>query len=361
LVLSDIKGSTKAIQSGRYRQVNLIGAATIAAFMNVAETNDLPFVFGGDGATLLVPNSMVETLMESLRNLQVLAHRDFQLELRIGAVSMASLMARNQILKVAKYQLSPGNFLAQFKGGALTYAEELLKSHNPEMKMLSPVASVRAQVPSSLEGLSCRLKPLRASNGKILSLVCKPLATQQDTITTLNQVIIGLQTILKADFSATSPVKSKSLSWAIPPDGVEDEAKLAQAGPYWWRLFRATFWALVSNMSLTYQFRMGAFDPKKYRAELLLNSDIKKFDETLRMVLDCNPQQIEAIDQFLSDLQRQGLIAFGQHVSEQALMTCLVKSPVRNQHVHFIDGADGGYAMAALQLKQQLSVLERAG
>jgi hypothetical protein len=35
-------------------------------------------------------------------------------------------------------------------------------------------------------------------------------------------------------------------------------------------------------------------------------------------------------------------------------MTCLVFSLAESRHVHFIDGADGGYALAALQLKEQL-------
>jgi hypothetical protein len=33
-------------------------------------------------------------------------------------------------------------------------------------------------------------------------------------------------------------------------------------------------------------------------------------------------------------------------------MTCLVFS-LAGDHVHFIDGADGGYALAAKQMKQQ--------
>ena len=39
--------------------------------------------------------------------------------------------------------------------------------------------------------------------------------------------------------------------------------------------------------------------------------------------------------------------------SKEALMTCLVFDR-QNQHVHFIDGGDGGYALAAKELKKRM-------
>lgn len=35
-------------------------------------------------------------------------------------------------------------------------------------------------------------------------------------------------------------------------------------------------------------------------------------------------------------------------------MTCIVPSPLSRDHMHFVDGADGGYAAAASRLKQQI-------
>jgi tRNA A22 N-methylase len=43
------------------------------------------------------------------------------------------------------------------------------------------------------------------------------------------------------------------------------------------------------------------------------------------------------------------------HLSDHAVMTCLVVSPTDGQHVHFVDGGDGGYTQAATQLKAQLA------
>mgnify|MGYP000920253281 CR=1 FL=1 len=55
VVISDIRGSTKAIEAGRYQDVNTLGAASIAAVQSLFYGHDLPFVFGGDGASFLVP------------------------------------------------------------------------------------------------------------------------------------------------------------------------------------------------------------------------------------------------------------------------------------------------------------------
>jgi hypothetical protein len=41
-------------------------------------------------------------------------------------------------------------------------------------------------------------------------------------------------------------------------------------------------------------------------------------------------------------------------IKESGVITCFAKN-CKDQHIHFIDGGDGGYAMAARQLKAQLS------
>ena len=51
VVLTDVVGSTEAVRAGRYRDVNYVGAASIAAVLNASGRADLPFVFGGDVAS----------------------------------------------------------------------------------------------------------------------------------------------------------------------------------------------------------------------------------------------------------------------------------------------------------------------
>jgi hypothetical protein len=104
------------------------------------------------------------------------------------------------------------------------------------------------------------------------------------------------------------------------------------------------------------------FDAKAYVADVPRYSDFRKFDDMLRMVLDCGPGEVIAIEQLLDRYYRRGEIYYGVHRSPQAVMTCFVRGLQPGQHVHFIDGSGGGYAMAAKHLKaQRQSGLSAAG
>ena len=49
--------------------------------------------------------------------------------------------------------------------------------------------------------------------------------------------------------------------------------------------------------------------------------------------------------------ERRGIVRYGTHRQHAAMMTCFAPSPAKPNHVHFIDGAMGGYAIAASALK----------
>ena len=55
--VADVVNSTGALQAGRYKAVNTVGASVISAIMNLDRDASFPFVFGGDGAAFAVPES----------------------------------------------------------------------------------------------------------------------------------------------------------------------------------------------------------------------------------------------------------------------------------------------------------------
>jgi hypothetical protein len=90
-----------------------------------------------------------------------------------------------------------------------------------------------------------------------------------------------------------------------------------------------------------------------YRQEMVDNSDFRKFDGMLRMVIDGSDAQAAELEQFLEAQYRAGLLVYGMYKSREALVTCIVQS-YNGNHMHFVDGSDGGYALAARGLKQQM-------
>lgn len=52
-----------------------------------------------------------------------------------------------------------------------------------------------------------------------------------------------------------------------------------------------------------------------------------------------------------SRLSIEGVLRFGLHRSPSALMTCLVFNLDKGEHIHFVDGDDGGFTAAAKKLK----------
>jgi hypothetical protein len=90
----------------------------------------------------------------------------------------------------------------------------------------------------------------------------------------------------------------------------------------------------------------------EYRSDLVDNSDYMKFDDMLRLIIAGDRSQRMELSSYLEYKRGQGDIIYGMHVSEASLITCLVFEREKN-HIHFIDAEQGGYAMAALQMKNQ--------
>ena len=53
----------------------------------------------------------------------------------------------------------------------------------------------------------------------------------------------------------------------------------------------------------------------------------------------------------LREREERGQLRFGLHRSASALMTCLVFDLHQGEHLHFVDGSDGGFTAAATRLK----------
>ncbi|MEX0922237.1 MAG: DUF3095 domain-containing protein [Rhodovibrionaceae bacterium] len=350
-VVADIESSTEAIQAGHYKRVNMIGAGVIVAVLNACPDAALPYVFGGDGATLLIPPRLEPVVIDALQRTRRFAESAFGLTLRVGIVPLAELKRRGAEVHIAKYQLSPGNDLAMFSGHGVELAERLVKDAEDGSFRL-PASDDEA--PPDLEGLSCRWEPLASARGIMLTALVRGTASGPEENALFAEVVEKIEGILAPDANP-SPASVKSLRFRFPPSGARLEA-LANSGRqgFWRALRRVYFESFVYLLFQKFNLSAGGFNARRYTEELRTNTDFRKFDDMLRMVLDCSEEEAARIEGYLAEQRGQGRLAYGLHHSEEALMTCVVFSLAESRHVHFIDGADGGYALAARQLKAQM-------
>ncbi len=359
IVIADIQSSTRAIATGRYKDVNMIGGAVICAVQNATGTRDWPFVFGGDGATLLIAPGVLPEVEAALVRTRSMAKNDFDLELRVGFVPICDVRERGADVLVSRYEVSPGNCLAMFGGGGVELAEELIKADSAATHY--SVADYSLPHLPDLSGLSCRWESLQSQKGRILCLLVKPQAQDfQRRQSILSHFLTELTALTGEDLSQANPVCEESLCIRWPPTGLVAEAKATRANKgYWRRLAEIYSQSLIQWISDHFNVQAGHYHAKRYRKELSRNNDFCRFDDVLRMVIDCSLAEVVQIRALLDQLHAAGDIDFGLFETEQALMTCLLFDLESSQHLHFIDGDNGGFSTAATALKQQLALHEK--
>ncbi|MDZ7819547.1 MAG: DUF3095 family protein [Aliarcobacter sp.] len=95
---------------------------------------------------------------------------------------------------------------------------------------------------------------------------------------------------------------------------------------------------------------------KKYKQRIIRTTDTEKFDDMLRMVISTDKNQTKKLEEYLENLYLKKDIVYGIHKSDSALMTCLIFQR-HGKHIHFVDSSNGGYALAAKELKNRLNFL----
>lgn len=347
LVLADIVDSTGAIEAGRYKAVNMAGASVISGVLNATGRHDLPYAFGGDGAMVAVPPSLAGAARSGLSAVQRWSLEELGFVMRGAVVPVSTIRDAGQDVLVARYAASDLVSYAMFAGGGAAWAERRMKAGLETNPMAPP--GTRPQ----LVGLSCRWNPISARNGEIVSIIAVPAeGASEDAFRALIADVVALAARQKR---GGRPVEVEGLELGISRASLDMEARAAVPPGRRWRrkLFIALQYVLMRVLTV-FGLTLGRFDPRRYRDDIVANSDFRKFDDGLKMTLDLEPQRIEAIEARLEEARLAGICHFGLHRQASALMTCVVPTPLARDHVHFIDGAAGGYALAASRLKNAM-------
>jgi hypothetical protein len=352
VAVSDVQGSTDAVAAGRYKEVNMLGASSIVGVLNAVKPLVVPYIFGGDGSSLCVPGSAFERCREAMQATMTMARSQYGLSLRCGLVPVRAIVGAGRRVRVAKCRTSANLVQAAFSGGGVQLAEQWIKDEQRGREFR--LGESEGAAPGDYSGLECRWDNIPSGKGEIVTLLVQAIGDDPDRVgRTYHEVIDAIETI----YGSAAPVEQRHMR--LTGDGRQNdiEARLHTFGKgafrRWWHRQRMKVDALAGNFVMTHNLKVAGVRWGQYKSEVVANSDFRKFDDLLRHVLSGDQRQREQLVAFLQPRFEQGELAFGLHCAPAALMTCLIFART-GEHVHFVDGANGGYTMASADLKQRL-------
>lgn len=358
VVITDVKNSTEAIETGKYKDVNIAGGLAAMALSNYFGKMEFPFLFGGDGITFLVPNESLEDIKSILNDTKKKVFQFFQLQLRVGIVPGSVLKENNKKIFIGKWKISDHYNQAILLGDGVEFVEDLIKKKNSEYIINDDYP---IKIEANFQGFTCRWKDIPSPNGETVNLIVKFLSNKNDrslyqTVLTNIESILGeiqqYHPLTENNLQVTSSYKALSKE-AIASSRQTSGLKKTLA------LLKIYFETFITRIVMLFRLPVKAHfyelkNLKKYQVEA---SDFRKFDGSLKMVLSLNKERRASLEGYLDTEEKNGILVYGTHISDSALLTCLMHSESSSE-VHFVDGANGGYAMAAKVLKQKFAKMQ---
>jgi len=384
ILITDVKGSTNAIEDGLYKEVNSLGVASIVALLNAVSPLKVPYVFGGDGATVCIPPSGKAVAESALVATKQMAKNNFGLDLRIGMVAMNDIEAAGHQILVGKYQPSAHFQQAMFQGDGLSHAESLIKdpgidnpfqqamfqgdglSHaeslikDPRIDNPFIISEEQIEANGSFEGFECRWNEIPSPHEETVAILVqaleKEIAAKEIIYDEVSQKILNIY----GDEKHHHPLRPEQLSLTTSIRKLSTEVRVRSTFQTLWKrvmyFLKLEFLAFIGKYLMHKKVKTDNTDWGRYKQSLITNTDYRKFDEVLRMILSGTMEQRSQLTIYLEQLHKERKIVFGIHASPNALITCLVFN-YDTDHIHFLDGSNGGYAMAAKEMKRQLKEL----
>jgi len=357
MAITDIVDSAKAIDKGQYKNVNILGASPIVGILNPDNKNDLPFTFGGDGCTFCFPPSLLDTSQKVLATSRQIGRAEYDLDLRAGIIPVQDIRDAGFDIKVARYKVSEFYNQAIFSGGGLRYGEKLLKKPGNQNYIVLPADRTDE---TDFTGLECRWKKVKPKGKKIITLLVQANNTLINSEEIYKKVLVRMRDIFGFD-DQTNPIDPSGLDINISFPELMGEIKFRTFGMNWFQRFKYVLnlelQNLLGKLFMAMGYRSSATDWAQYKPDLALNSDHRKFDDMLRVVISGSENQFQQLKAFLQDEFETSRLSYGYHISDSAMITCMVFEYHR-RHIHFVDGDEGGYFMASKMLKQKTESLQ---
>lgn len=344
VVVTDVKNSTLAVQNGLHEAVNLIATGCIVAILNIARKNNLsvPFFFGGDGATCIVPPLILKEVMRSLQIHKDNTFQNFEIDLRIGSVPVHQIYENGFALNISKFKSSSIFSIPVVLGDGLSYAEKLIKGEDHKRDLLESEDQLL-----DLEGMQCRWDRIAPPENldEVISLLVITRDEKQQGIV-FKEVVDFMDEIYgtsqKRQPISVSKLRLKS---TLGKMNLEMKVKFGR--------FRFIYMLYNRFMMLFGPYYFSTKKGQTFLNEIVELADTLVIDGRINTVISGNTKQRLLLEEALNNLENEGKIRYGLFVSKESIMSCYVPNE-ENIHIHFVDGAEGGYTKAAGILKQKI-------
>lgn len=347
IVMADVKNSTTAVRNGLHHDVNLTATGSVIAVLNVLKEIDsklqVPYFFGGDGATFLVPDFVLPQVLAVLENFRHHIQKSLYLELRVGALAIGEMYKENRLVQIAKFKATPSLSVPIVLGTGLKTTERIIKSSFVNMP-----DKEEEDYALNLEGMECRwdeIAPPKEAEKIACLLVDCPVEAKQAEI--YHKVILQMNNIF-GKYEERQPISRRKLKLDLRLPKIRREM-YARLGKYDF-VYLITNWFYTVLGNLWFKFSPSG---KDYLQEISQLSHTLMVDGTLNCIISGTTEKIDQLIEYLDKLEAQSEMTYGIHITHASIMSCYVEN--RSQkHVHFIDGTEGGFTKAAEMFKAKL-------
>lgn len=344
VIITDIRDSTAAILEGRHETVNFLATGSIVTVLNIAYKMgiEVPFFFGGDGATFIVPPSAILVVMKALILFQANSLQNFGLEIRTGTVPVTQIYKNGYELNIAKFYSSEFFSIPILLGNGLNYTEKVVKGDD---YLVDGYDLIEQDL--DLTGMQCRWDriPPPADQEEIVTLLI--LARDRTRQSEVFKTIMDAIDQLYGTPEQRQPISVKKLRLKTSIDRLKTEMLVRIAKFRVFELLRSGLSAIFSY------FYLSTREGKQYLERLVAMSDTLVIDGRINTVISGSTRQRLLLKEILDKLEFQHKIFYGIHISAASIMSCYVRN-MDDGHIHFVDGSEGGYTQAARMLKQKL-------
>lgn len=342
ILATDIKDSTLAIKKGKYKEVNMVGALTIISILNINKEIELPYVFGGDGAFIIIPKSIYTQAKQALLAVQKISKEAYNLELRIASICIEEVCKNNKEVLISKLKVSKDYYQAIINGGGLELCDNLLKSS----KQFLIKDNIDKNFQVDISGLECRWEAIPSPKDDTLSILIKSNDEQY-----YENILSNIESII-GDNKKRHPILEKTLNLSFKDKDLDYESAIYSQNIFMKKLINLKLKTI--NLIGYFLMKLNLKEWSKYKKRVISTTDTEKFDDILRMVVSTSQKETILLEEYLEEEFQNNSLIYGIHKSDSALMTCLIFER-HGRHIHFVDGSNGGYALAAKDFKNRVN------